>query len=62
MISLNEKNICSEKGYIYFPYKNNNFEGEHLFLSGKSHEENVIGLDKIKDKSLKFIISEKSIN
>ncbi len=46
--------------YIIFHIKNN-FEGEHLFLR-KAHEENVIGLDKIKDKSLKFITSEKSIN
>ena len=61
MILLNEKNVCtcSENGYIYiFHIKNNNFEGEHL-LSLKAHEENVIGLDKIKDKSLKFITCDK---
>ena len=46
--------------YIIFHIKNNNFEGEHLFLQ-KTHEDNVIGLDKIKDKSLKFIISEKPL-
>ena len=62
MILLNENNICtcSENGYIHiFHIQKNSFNGEHL-LSIKAHEENIISLDKMKDKSFKFVTSDEN--